>query len=311
VEQQCQVAEVSRASFYRYLDHVVPGKADMLLRARLQELAVAHHRLRGYRMLTAMLRREGQQVNHKRVLRLMREDNLLSLRRKKYVFTTDSAHTLPVYPNLARHVKLTAPNQLWISDITFIRLRDEFIYLAVVLDAYSRKVVGWNLGRSLEAELAVGALRMALSQRGWKAEGLIHHSDRGVQYASTEYTRLLEQNEIQISMSRRGNPYDNARAERFMRTLKEEEVNGAEYRNLEDARTRIGEFIEQVYNRKRLHSALGYLTPEEFEQIHQARGSDGADGSDGKPKNGLPPLPQALEIPAGFPHSRSTAAAYP
>jgi transposase InsO family protein len=311
VEQQCQVAEVSRASFYRYLDHTVPRQADMLLRARLQELAVAHHRLRGYRMLTALLRREGQQVNHKRVLRLMRDDNLLSLRRKKYVFTTDSAHTLPIYPNLARHVKLTAPNQLWISDITFIRLRDEFIYLAVVLDAYSRKVVGWNLGRSLEAELALGALRMALSQRGWKAEGLIHHSDRGIQYASKEYTELLAQNDILISMSRRGNPYDNARAERFMRTLKEEEVNGADYRNLQVARTRIGEFLEQVYNRKRLHSALGYLTPEEFEQVSQARGSDGTDGSGGKPKNGLPPLPQALEIPAGFPHSRGTAAAYP
>ena len=306
--QQCQVSEVSRASFYRYLDQAAPARSDMLLRARLQELAVAHHRLRGYRMLTALLRREGQQVNHKRVLRLMREDNLLSLRRKKYVFTTDSAHTFPIYPNLARHMKLTGPNQLWISDITFIRLRDEFIYLAVILDAYSRKVVGWNLGRSLEAELALGALRMALAQRGWKAEGLIHHSDRGVQYASTEYTQLLENNDIQISMSRRGNPYDNARAERFMRTLKEEEVNGADYRNLEDARTRIGDFIEQVYNRRRLHSALGYLTPEEFEQLHEARGSDGADGSGGKPKNGLPPLPQALEIPSGFPHSRAPAA---
>ena len=181
----------------------------------------------------------------------------------------------------------------------------------MVLDAYSRKVVGWNLGRSLEAELALGALRMALSQRGWKAEGLIHHSDRGIQYASTEYTELLAENDILISMSRRGNPYDNARAERFMRTLKEEEVNGADYRNLEDARTRIGEFLQQVYNRKRLHSALGYLTPEEFEQISQARGSDGADGSGGKPKNGLPPLPQALEIPSGLPHSRGTATAYP
>jgi transposase InsO family protein len=280
-----------------------------LLRARLQELAVAHHRLRGYRMLTALLRREGHLVNRKRVLRLMREDNLLSLRRKKYVFTTDSAHTLPIYPNLARHARLTAPNQLWVADITFIRLRYEFIYLAVVLDAYSRRVVGWNLGRNLQAELAVGALQMALKQRGWKAEGLIYHSDRGVQYASAEYTRLLEQNDIQISMSRRGNPYDNARAERFMRTLKEEEVMNTNYLNLEDACHRIGRFIEEVYNRKRLHSELRYLTPEEFEQNSQARGSDGADGSGGKPKSGLPPLPQALEIPAGLPHSRGTAAA--
>ncbi len=310
MEQQCQVAEVSRAGFYRYLQQTAPEQADLLLRARLQELAVAHHRLRGYRMLTALLRREGQVVNHKRVLRLMREDNLLSLRRKKYVFTTDSAHTLPIYPNLARHAKLTGLNQLWVADITFIRLRNEFIYLAVVLDAYSRRVIGWDLGRTLQAELAIHALQMALSQRSWKAEGLIHHSDRGVQYASTDYTDLLEQNEIQISMSRRGNPYDNARAERFMRTLKEEEVHGADYRDLEDARSRIGEFLDQVYNRQRLHSALRYLTPEEFERASEARGSDGADGSGGKPKAGFPPLPQALEIPPGFPHSRGPAAAY-
>jgi len=282
----------------------------MLLRSRLQELAVAHHRLRGYRMLTALLRREGQLVNHKRVLRLMREDNLLCLRRRMYVFTTDSAHTFPIYPNLARHARLTEPNQLWVADITFIRLRDEFVYLAVVLDAYSRRVVGWGIARNLQAELAIGALRMALSQRSWKAEGLIHHSDRGVQYASTDYIKLLEQNEIQISMSRRGNPYDNARAERFMRTLKEEEVYEKTYRNLQDARRRIGQFIEEVYNRKRLHSALRYLTPEEFEQRGHARGSDGADGSGGKPKAGLPPLPQALEIPRGFPHSRGTPSAF-
>jgi putative transposase len=309
VEQQCQLAEVSRAGYYRYLQQTAPEQADLLLRARLQELAIAHHRLRGYRMLTALLRREGQLVNHKRVLRLMREDNLLSLRRKKYVFTTDSAHTLPIYPNLARHVKLTGLNQLWVADITFIRLRNEFIYLAVVLDAYSRRVIGWDLARTLQAELAVRALEMALSQRSWKAEGLIHHTDRGVQYASTDYTDLLDQNEIQISMSRRGNPYDNARAERFMRTLKEEEVHGANYRDLEDARSRIGEFLDQVYNRQRLHSALRYLTPEEFEQASQARGSDGADGSGGKPKAGFPPLPQALEIPPGFPHSRGPATA--
>jgi putative transposase len=310
VEQQCRVAEVSRAGFYRYLQQTAPEQADLVLRARLQELAVAHHRLRGYRMLTALLRREGQLVNHKRVLRLMREDNLLSLRRKKYIFTTDSAHTLPIYPNLARHTKLTGLNQLWVADITFIRLRNEFIYLAVVLDAYSRRVIGWDLGRTLQAELAIRALQMALSQRSWKAEGLIHHSDRGVQYASTDYTDLLDQNEIQISMSRRGNPYDNARAERFMRTLKEEEVHGADYRDLEDARSRIGEFLDQVYNRRRLHSALRYLTPEEFERASEARGSDGANGSGGKPKAGFPPLPQALEIPPGFPHSRGPAAAY-
>jgi putative transposase len=309
VDQQCQVAEVSRAGFYRYLQQAAPKQADLLLRARLQELAVAHHRLRGYRMLTALLRREGQLVNHKRVLRLMREDNLLSLRRRKYVFTTDSAHSLPIYPNLARRVKLTKVNQLWVADITFIRLRSEFVYLAVVLDAYSRRVIGWDLGRTLEAELAIRALQMALNGRDWKAEELVHHSDRGVQYASCDYTEILEQGEIQISMSRRGNPYDNARAERFMRTLKEEEAYGTDYRDLKDARTRIGDFLEKVYNRQRLHSALRYLTPEEFEQASEFRESDGTDGSGGKPKAGLPPLPQSLEIPAGFPHSRGPTTA--
>ncbi len=303
MQQQCQLAEVSRAGFYRYLQQVSPKQADLLLRARLQELAVAHHRLRGYRMLTALLRREGHVVNHKRVLRLMREDNLLSLQRIKYVFTTDSRHTLPVYPNLARHMTLTGLNQLWVADITFIRLRNEFVYLAVVLDAYSRRVIGWELGRSLEAELAIRALQMALRERNWKAEQLIHHSDRGVQYASSDYTGILEQAGIQISMSRRGNPYDNARAERFMRTLKEEEVQGTDYLDLEDIRSRMGEFLEQVYNRQRLHSALGYLTPEEFEQASETMESDGAAGNGGKPNTGLPPFPQALEIPSGFPHS--------
>ncbi len=310
MERQCQLAEVSRAGFYRYLQQTKPEQADLLLRARLQELAVAHHRLRGYRMLTALLRREGQVVNHKRVLRLMREDNLLSLRRIKYVFTTDSRHNWPIYPNLARRVTLTGLNQLWVADITFIRLRSEFIYLAVVLDAYSRRVIGWDLGRTLHAELAIRALQMALSERNWKAEELIHHSDQGVQYASSDYTQILDQAEIQISMSRRGNPYDNARAERFMRTLKEEEVHGTEYQDLEDARGRIGEFLEQVYNRQRLHSALRYLTPEEFEQASQAKESDGADGSGGKPKAGLPPLPQALEIPPGFPRSHGGSTAF-
>ena len=310
MEQQCQLAEVSRAGFYRYLQQAEPDQADLLLRARLQELAVAHHRQRGYRMLTALLRREGRIVNHKRVLRLMREDNLLSLRRMKYVLTTDSRHHYPVYPNLARHLTLTALNQLWVADITFIQLRSEFVYLAVVLDAYSRRVIGWDLGRTLHADLAIRALQMALKGRHWKAEVLIHHSDQGVQYASSDYTDILDQRGIQISMSRRGNPYDNARAERFMRTLKEEQVRGTEYRNLEHARKRIGEFLEQIYNRQRLHSALRYLTPEEFEQVSEGGGSDGPDGSGGKPKAGLPPLPQALEIPSGFPHSRRSAAAY-
>ena len=270
IEEQCRSAEVSRAGFYRYLVQREPKEADVELRSELQKLAVEHHRRRGYRVLTEHLHRGGHVVNHKRVLRLMREDNLLCLRRRKYVFTTDSKHELPVYPNLARRVQLSGANQLWLADITFIRLREEFIYLAVVLDAYSRRVIGWELGRNLQAKLATGALKMALEGRCFRGEELIHHSDRGVQYASEEYIKLLSGREIQISMSRSGNPYDNARAERFMRTLKEEQVYGTQYQDLDDARSRIGEFLEEVYNRKRLHSALGYRTPEEFERASVA-----------------------------------------
>jgi transposase InsO family protein len=249
-----------------------------------------------------LLRREGYLVNKKRVLRLMQEDNLLSLRKAKYVLTTDSQHDLPVYPNLTRRLTLTGLNQLWLADITYIRLRSEFVFLAVVLDAYSRRVIGWELGRSLHAALAMKALEMALQERTWHPGVLIHHSDRGVQYASREYTSLLVEHEIRISMSRRGSPYENARAERFMRTLKEEEVQGRSYENMDDAKRRIGQFLEDIYNRERLHSALHYVTPEEFEKSLKTVESDGADGNGGKPKTGFPPFPQALEIPPGFPH---------
>ncbi len=187
-------------------------------------------------------------------------------------------------------------------DITYIRLRSEFVFLAVVLDAYSRRVIGWELGRTLHAGLATKALQMALHERTWQPGVLIHHSDRGVQYASREYTSLLVEHEIRVSMSRRGSPYENARAERFMRTLKEEEVQGRTYENVDDAKHRIGEFLEETYNRQRLHSALRYATPEEFEQSMTNVESDGADGNGGKPKAGFPPFPQALEIPSGFPH---------
>jgi putative transposase len=301
VERQCYAAEVSRAGFYRHLQRKEPEQEELLLRERLQQLAVAHHRLRGYRPLTALLRREGLLVNRKRVLRLMREDNLLCLRRQKYVLTTDSRHPWPIYPNLTRQLPVTGVNQLWVADITYIRLRHEFAYLAVVLDAYSRRVIGWDLDRTLEAELAVRALKMALAGRAWKKGELIHHSDQGVQYASGDYTELLAHSEILISMSRRGNPYDNAKAERFMRTLKEEEVQGRAYANVEEARGHISEFLEETYNRQRLHSALRYVTPEEFEQTGKAVESAGPVEAVENQKQVSHSAHRPLEIPMGFP----------
>jgi transposase InsO family protein len=235
----------------------------MELRDELQKIAIESPAY-GYRRITAGLRRRGFDVNHKRVLRMMREDNLLCVRRRKFVVTTDSRHHLPIYPNLAKHLTPSAINQLWVADITYIRLRTEFVYLAVVLDAFSRRVIGWALGRTLESRLAVAALEMALAERK-PQPGLVHHSDRGVQYASTDYTDRLKHHQSQISMSRKGNPYDNAACESFMKTLKYEEVYRNEYRDFADAHANIGEFLERVYNHKRLHSALGYLPPAEFE----------------------------------------------
>jgi len=236
----------------------------MELRDAIQKIAVEMPAY-GYRRITAQLHRDNRMVNHKRVLRLMREDNLLCLRRRAFVRTTDSDHKLPVYPNLAKDVKLNRLNQLWVADITYIRLMCKFVYLAVILDAFSRRVISWALGRTLEAELTVEALRKAIG-RGRVEPGLVHHSDRGIQYASKAYTEMLGAHGIRISMSRRGNPYDNAKAESFMKTLKYEEVYRTEYLDFRGARRQIGQFIESVYNRKRLHSALGYLPPAEFEQ---------------------------------------------
>jgi transposase InsO family protein len=219
----------------------------------------------GYRRVCAELNRRKQPANHKRVRRIMREDNLLCIRRRSFVRTTDSKHGFKVYPNLAKEMKLTGPNQLWVADITYIRLRFQFVYLAVILDAFSRRVIGWALGATLEGELTLAALDMALKNRKI-SPGLVHHSDRGVQYAATAYTDRLKENGILISMSRRGNPYDNAKAESFMKTLKYEEVYRSDYRDLQEARREIKRFLEKVYNEKRLHSALGYLPPAEFEQ---------------------------------------------
>ncbi len=264
VNALCQMTGVSRASYYRWCVPRPSYPVEMELRDALQHVALEFPAY-GYRRITAELVRRSFQVNHKHVLRLMREDNLLCLRHKSFVVTTDSRHALPVYPNLAREIKPSAINQLWVADITYIRLRSEFVYLAVLLDAFSRRVIGWALGRTLEAQLALSALRMALRQRQ-PEPGLVHHSDRGVQYASYDYTDLLKEHKVRISMSRKGNPYDNAACESFMKTLKYEEVYRTEYRDLAEAYASIGEFIEGVYNQQRLHSALGYVPPAEFEQ---------------------------------------------
>ena len=261
--RMCAAAQVSRASYYRFVGSVAEDP-DMELRSVVQKIALSRPSY-GYRRVQAELERRGHQVNHKRVRRIMREDNLLCVRRRSFVRTTDSKHGFTVYPNLAKEMVLTNINQLWVADITYIRLRSEFVYLAVILDAYSRRVIGWELSNSLAVELALGALRMALNGRRF-APGLVHHSDRGVQYAANDYTQLLRERQIQISMSRRGNPYDNAQAESFMKTLKYEEVYRSDYYDQRDVRSNVGRFLEKVYNEKRLHSALSYVPPAEFER---------------------------------------------
>ena len=262
----CDLAGVSRAGYYRHWRAHEPRREEAGLRDAIQHLALAHRHY-GYRRIGALLRREGWCVNHKRVNRLMREDNLLCLRRKSFIpATTDSGHRFRVWPNLARKLEPMAVNQLWVADITYVRLSEAFAYLAVILDTFSRRVVGWAMADHLRAELALAALEMALAGRDVAPGGLVHHSDRGVQYASGDYIARLEANGILASMSRPGCPWDNAMAESFMNTLKTEEVEGRAYRDLDHASGDIGGFIETVYNRHRLHSALAYRSPEEFEQ---------------------------------------------
>ena len=260
----CQMTGLNRAGFYRWRKPRQPVAVEMEIRDEMQKVALEWPAY-GYRRIAVELQRRGFQINHKRVLRMMRQDNLLCVRRRRFVVTTDSRHALPIYPNVAAGIAPTAVNQLWVADITYIRLQTEFVYLAVVLDAFSRRVIGWALGRTLEADLAVTALRLALTERK-PQPGLVHHSDRGVQYASAQYTEILHQHQARISMSRKGNPYDNAACESFIKTLKYEEVYRNEYRDLQEARSRIGEFLEDVYNQTRLHSALGYCPPAEFEK---------------------------------------------
>jgi transposase InsO family protein len=287
IERMVELGRVSRSGFYRFDGGARPDRdmdlspqrrrpvaGDPDLRDAIQRIALEWPSY-GRPRITAELRRRGWTVNAKRVHRLLREDNLLCVRKRKFIVTTDSNHGRKVYPNLARDLVLTGVDQLWRADITYIRLRDEFVFLAVILDAFSRRVIGWALDRNMEDELTLTALRMALSRRSIQP-GLVHHSDRGSQYASKDYTDLLKANQIDISMSRKGNPWDNAACESFMKTLKYEEVLRNEYRDLAEAFASIPEFLEKVYNQKRLHSALGYLPPVEFEAQLAAKNLEAA-----------------------------------
>jgi transposase InsO family protein len=269
VERMCTLAAVSRAGYYRFRE---PGadadeadEEESRLRDAIQR-EVLESRDCGYRRVTRALRNQGWDVNHKRVARLMREDGLLAIRKRRFVpQTTDSGHDFEVAINVARRLTPTAINQLWVADITYVRLGRVDVFLAVVMDAFSRRIVGWNLAPKITTELTLTALGNAIESRQ-PPPGLIHHSDRGVQYASTAYVDTLLQHGMIPSMSRPGNPYDNAKCERFMKTLKQEEIRCFEYRDIEDLRANLDTFIDRYYNATRLHSALGYLSPDEFEK---------------------------------------------
>ena len=265
IERMCYLAQVSRAGFYRSFRKNRPNEEEMEVRSAIQQVVIEHRRRYGYRRVAAELRRRGMVVNHKRVLRLMREDNLLAVQPRAFKVTTDSNHDLEVYLNLADRMKLTGIDQLWVADITYIRLKTEFVYLAVILDGFSRKVVGWALDRTLASRLTVKALEQAIVARR-PPHGLVHHSDRGVQYASCEYMQVLKEHRMVPSMSRPANPYDNASCESFIKTLKREEIYANDYRDIEHLHINFELFIQQYYNRHRLHSALGYRPPEEFEE---------------------------------------------
>lgn len=263
IVQLCELLDVNRSWYYACPTEPCEQAKDLDLRDAMEQIILDFPGY-GYRRVTAALRRAGWQVNHKRVQRLMQQESLLCQLKRQFVPTTDSQHPYGIYPNLTKGLEVQAPDVLWVADITYIRLPSSFVYLAAILDAYSRKCIGWKLSRRIDTQLALDALEMACSMRHLKP-GLIHHSDRGVQYASGAYVARLVSVQARISMSAKGNPYDNAKAESFFKTLKYEEVYLKQYQTFEEAQANIEHFIEEVYNTKRLHSSLGYVPPTEFE----------------------------------------------
>jgi putative transposase len=259
----CTLFGISRSGYYAHRGRNTDEEREVLLRDAIERLVLDFPGY-GYRRVTRQLQRDGWNVNHKRVLRVMREESLLCQLKKRFVTTTNSGHMRPIYPNLLASRVLKGMNQAWVADMTYIRLPTTFVYLAAILDAYSRRCIGWALSRWIDTRLTLAALDMALIRRG-PLPGFIHHSDRGVQYAAGEYVARLEAAGAQISMSAASNPYDNAKAESFFKTLKREEVYLKDYRTFEEAEANLERFIEAVYNTERLHSSLGYLPPMEFE----------------------------------------------
>jgi putative transposase len=267
IEQLCHLFAVSRSWYYEQVVNPEEDEEETALRDRIEEIILEFSGY-GYRRVTHALHREGMQVNHKRVLRIMQEESLLCRIKKSFVIkTTNSRHQFHVYPNLLAGLELTAPDQAWVSDFTYIRLRGAFVFLACILDAFSRRCIGWYLSRDMTTQLTLMALRRAIHERH-PQPGVIHHSDRGMQYASYDYIEQLQQINAQISMSSVDDPYDNAKAESFFKTLKQEEVYLKEYRSFEEAEANLDVFLEQVYNMKRLHSSLGYVPPVEFEEAY-------------------------------------------
>ena len=270
IRKLCKLVGTNRAWFYQQPKRAEEKAQEYRQLVEVIEKIVLEFPGYGYRRVTKALHRLGHKINHKKGLKIMQAEKLLCRPKRRFKPTTDSNHHQPVYANLLKSKELTAPDQAWVADLTYVALPKNFVYLAAIMDAYSRKCIGWKISKRIDTELALGALEMAFTNREINA-GLIHHSDRGVQYCSTAYVQRLKSKGIEVSMSRKATPYDNAKAESFFKTLKVEEVYLKDYQTQAEAEANIGDFIEKVYNAKRLHSSLGYMSPLEFETIYSQK----------------------------------------